>query len=206
MSVPPRRFEWLDAHTACREARATAHGEEVRCLVNRETIRDTATGEILTRTILRHPGIAVVVPFAAVDRILLVRQYRHSIDGELWELPAGTLDARQEGTRVVPTETPEACAARELVEETGYAAAEIEKLAECYAMPGGGDEVIHVFVARGLAPCPREPDPGEVIEEVRAFAAAELTGMIRRGDIRDAKTLVGLLHALGRRPGGLELE
>jgi len=205
MSSPPRRFEWLEARTECREARSTAHGEELRWLVSRETIRDTATGETLTRAIVRHPGIVVVVPFTGDDRILLVRQYRHAVDGELWELPAGTLAGRQAGTRVVPVETPEACAARELVEETGYAAAGLEKLGECYAMPGSSDEVIHVFAARGLAPGPPALDPGEVIDEVRAFGIPELQGMLRRGEIRDAKTLVGLLHALGRRPGGLRL-
>ncbi len=98
-----------------------------------------------------------------------------------------------------------ACAARELVEETGYAAGMLEKLAECYAMPGSSDEVIHVFAARGLVARPREPDPDEVIDEVRAFTVAELRGMLRQGEIRDAKTLVGLLHGLGRQPGGLRL-
>lgn len=205
MPGPPPRFEWLDVRVECRETRLTAHGEELRWLVSRETIRDTATGHVSTRAIVRHPGIVVVVPFAAVDRILLVRQYRHAVAGELWELPAGTLDGRQQGGRVVPVETPEACAARELVEETGYAAGMLEKLAECYAMPGSSDEVIHVFAARGLVARPREPDPDEVIDEVRAFTVAELRGMLRQGEIRDAKTLVGLLHGLGRQPGGLRL-
>jgi ADP-ribose pyrophosphatase len=199
------RFEWLDVRTECREVRATDHGEEVRCLVNRETIRDRVSGQVQTRIILRQPGMTVLVPFLDDDRVILVRQYRHAVDRELWELPAGTIDARQQDARLAPAETAETCAARELIEETGYSAATLEKLGECYAMPGDSDDVIHVFAARGLVACPRKPDPGEVIEEVRAFTTAELAAMIARGDIRDAKTLVALLYALAGRPDGLTL-
>ncbi len=193
------RFEWQQVRTEYRDVRPSGRGDELRWLVNRETIRDTVTGQIVTRSIIRHPGICVVVPFLAEDRIVLTRQYRYPIDGELWELPAGTLSGREEQARVIPTETPDACAARELREETGYEAAEWEKVAECYAMPGGNDAVIHVFFARGLTKRARALDPGEVIDEVRAFGSAELAQIIARGEIRDAKTLVGLFYALGRR-------
>jgi len=200
-----RRFEWLAVETWYRDVRTSPRGDELRLLVNRETIRDAATGEVRTRSIFRHPGICVMVPFVAEDRILLVRQYRHSIDAELWELPAGTISCREETGRVIPTETPVACAARELLEETGYEATELTKVAECHAMPGGSDELVHVFVARGLIRRQQALDVGEVIEEVRAFSSAELESMIARGEIHDAKTLVGLLHALGRRPGGVRI-
>lgn len=199
-------FEWEEVTTECRDARVSAQGEELRCLVNRERIRRRATGEVVTRLIIRHPGVCVMVPFLAEDRIVLVRQYRYSLDGELWELPAGTLRGRQEGTRVVPTETPLACAARELLEETGYRAARLERIGECYAMPGGGDEIIHVFSAHGLTKETQALDAGEVIDEVRALGVGELERMIGRGEIRDAKTLVGLFFALGRRPGGARID
>jgi ADP-ribose pyrophosphatase len=199
------RFEWQAVETLYREHRADGDRDELRWMINRETIRDRVTGQTVTRAIVRHPGIAVMVPFTDDGGIVLVRQYRHPVDAELWELPAGTLDGRVEGTRVVRTETPEACAARELREETGYAAAHWEKLAECYAMPGGYDHVIHVFVARGLTPGPQALDAGELISEVRAFPAGEVTAMVARDEIRDAKTLVGLFHALARRPGGVRL-
>ena len=91
-----------------------------------------------------------MVPILPDDRILLVRQYRFPVGGELWELPAGTLEGREEGGRAVPTETPEACAARELIEETGYEAAELVRIAEWYAMPGGNDLRVYLFAARGL--------------------------------------------------------
>jgi hypothetical protein len=72
-------------------------------------------------------------------------------------------------------------------------------------MPGGNDQRVYLFVATGLARRAQHLDEGELIEEVRGFAAAELTEMIARGEIRDAKTLAGLLHVLGRRPGGVRL-
>ena len=203
--VTRSRFEWREVRTECRDARASPHGEELRCLVNRETIGDAVTGQAVTRLIIRHPGICVMVPFLTDDRIVLLRQYRYPLAGELWELPAGTLNGREERARVVATETPEACAARELREETGYEAARWEKVAACYAMPGASDEIMHVFFARGLSKREAALDAGEVISEVRAFASADLEGMIERGEIRDAKTLIGLFHALGRRPSGMRL-
>lgn len=199
------RFEWRDATTEYRGVLQTRDGEELRWLVNRERMRDTVTGETFTRAIMRSPGVCVMAPVLDDGRIALVRQYRYPVGGELWELPAGTLAAREEDGRIIAIETPEACAARELVEETGYEAARLVRLAEWYAMPGGNDQRVYLFVATGLAPRAQHLDEGEVIEEVRSFAAAELTTMIARGEIRDAKTLAGLLHVLGRRPGGVQL-
>jgi ADP-ribose diphosphatase len=198
-------FEWGNVTTECRDARASARGEELRCLVNRETIRNTVTGHAVTRVIIRHPGICVMVPFASAREIVLIRQYRYALGGELWELPAGTLTGREEGGRVIATESPERCAARELREETGYEAAQWDKVAAYYAMPGGSDEIVHVFFARGLRKGAPALDEGEVIREARAFGTAELEGMITRGDIRDAKSLVGLFYALARRPGGVRI-
>jgi ADP-ribose pyrophosphatase len=199
------RFEWREVTTEYRDVLTTPHGDELRWMVNRERMRDTTTGKMITRAIMRSPGVCVIVPSLPDGRIMLVRQYRYPIGGELWELPAGTLGAREEGGRVIPLETPETCAARELTEETGYEAAELTKLAEWYAMPGGNDQRVYLFVAIGLRRREQRLDDGEFIEEVRAFAAHELTQMIARGEIRDAKTLAGLLHVLGRRPGGVRL-
>jgi len=106
---------------------------------------------------------------------------------------------------MVAIETPEQCAARELLEETGYEASRLEKVCECYAMPGSSDELIHVFFARGLIKREQSLDVGEVIYEIRAFNGTELEAMISQGEIRDAKTLVGLLSALSRRPDGVQI-
>ncbi len=199
------RFEWREVTTEYRDVLSSPRGDELRWLVNRERMCDTVTGAIVTRAIVRSAGVCVMVPVLPDESILLVRQYRYPIGGELWELPAGTLESREEGGRVVPSETPEACAARELAEETGYEATRLEKIAEWHAMPGGNDQRVHLFVASGLVRREQRLDEGEVIEEVRAFTASELTSMIACGEIRDAKTLAGLLHTLGRRPGGVRL-
>src|ERR1044071_7725330 len=143
-------FEWLDTKTEYREIRASKHGDELRWLVNRETILNKTTGQTVTRATLRHPGICVIVPFLENGRIVLMRQYRYAADEALWELPAGTLEGREENARMIAVETPEQCAARELLEETGYEASQLEKVCECYVMPGSSDELMHVFFARGL--------------------------------------------------------
>ena len=199
------QFEWLETKTEYREVRKAAHGDELRWIINRETIRNRATGTTVTRSIVRHPGVCVIVPFLEADRIVLLRQYRESLDSELWELPAGTLAGQEQHGRVVPTETPAACAARELREETGYDAARWDKVAELAVMPGSNEQIIHLFVAHELTLRGQTLEEGEAISEVRAFAGAELERMIARSEIRDTKTLVGLLLALARRPSGVRL-
>lgn len=203
------KFEWLETKTEYREVRASKHGDELRWLINRETILNRATGETVTRAVQRHPGICVMVPFLDDGRILLMRQYRYSANEALWELPAGTLAGKEEScegiARMIAVETPAECAARELLEETGYEAARLEKICECYAMPGSSDELMHVFFVQELTQREQALDIGEVIYEVRGFTGEELTAMIAAGKIRDAKTLVGLFMALARRPEGVRI-
>ena len=192
------QFKWLDVRTEYREARPSKHGEELRWIVTRETILNTATGDTVTRGTIRHPGICVIIPFLDDDQILLMHQYRYAADERLWELPAGTLEGRLQGDRVVGAETPVACAARELQEETGYRAERLEPVGECYAMPGSSDQRIHVFLARGLTHMGQALDIGEVIDEIRPFRWSDLDRMIDAGEIRDAKTLIGLFFARRR--------
>jgi ADP-ribose diphosphatase len=196
------QFVWQKVETVFREIRESKHGEELRWLVNRETILNTAIGETTTRSILRHPGITVIVPFTEDNRIVLMRQYRYAANDTLWELPAGTLEGREENSKMVPIETPAACAARELREETGYEAAQWERVGECYAMPGMSDEIIHVFFARELTKREQSLDIGEVIYEIRPFSRTELETMMLKGEIRDAKTLVALFYALRQDDAG----
>ena len=150
-----------------------------------------------------------MVPFLDDGRIALMRQYRYSANEALWELPAGTLAGKEEScegiARMIAVETPEGCAARELLEETGYKAERLEKVCECYAMPGSSDELMHVFFAYELTKQEQSLDIGEVIYEIRGFNSEELTAMIASGEIRDAKTLVGLFMALSRRPEGVRI-
>lgn len=192
------RFEWQSIETAYRELRPSHNGDELRWILNRETILDQKTGATVTRGTIRHPGICVIVPFLDGEHILLMHQYRYAPGKELWELPAGTISGRFENGRVLPVESVESCANRELLEETGYSAEEMEKVCECYAMPGSSDELMHVFFARRLAKREQSLDIGEVIEEIRPFSLLDVTKMIDRAEIHDAKTLVGLFYALRR--------
>jgi ADP-ribose pyrophosphatase len=192
------QFKWLEAKTEYRELREGKHGPELRWIVNRETILNAATGQTQTRSTLRHPGICVIVPFLDDEHIVMMDQYRYAANEILWELPAGTMEGREENSRMVPVESPEQCAARELLEETGYEASHLEKVCECYAMPGSSDELIHVFFARDLIKREQNLDSGEVIYEIRSFSLAEIEASIDNREIRDAKTLVGLFYALRR--------
>ncbi|MDZ4805055.1 MAG: NUDIX hydrolase [Candidatus Eisenbacteria bacterium] len=180
---------WLAAIPQYREIRAG----ELRWIVSQETTLDAATGERHTRATIRHPGVAVILPILDDGRILVMRQYRYALDGELWELPAGTRPGREAGRLVDSPESAEACAARELQEETGWRATRLEPLGEAFAMPGMSDELIHCFVARGLLPTRHERDEGELIREIRPMSEDELRQMVVTNQIRDAKTLVALM-------------
>lgn len=148
------------------------------------TFPDGSTGEL---EMIRHSGASAVVPVlsdaAADPEILLIRQFRHAADGPIWEIPAGRLD---------PGETPEACAARELVEETGERAGRLDRLATFYTTPGFTDERIHLFVARDLTRGEHHREADEFIETSRLPMSRALE-MIRTGEIVDGKTIVSLL-------------
>jgi len=132
------------------------------------------------REIVRHSGASVVLARLADGRFALVRQYRKAVERELLEAVAGTLD---------PGETPEACAARELTEETGHAAEAIEKIGAIYPAPGYADEQLHIYYAR-LKPDVNDvsPDEDEVLSVVY-LDAADIERMIESGEICDAKTI-----------------
>jgi ADP-ribose pyrophosphatase len=117
----------------------------------------------------------------------MIRQFRHAAGGLLWEIPAGTL---------APGETPEACAHRELREETGVVAARIERLTSIYTTPGFTDEVIHLFLAQGLTMGEAARERDEFIEVVPQPLSQVLAG-IRGGEIKDAKTVVAILYMAG---------
>jgi ADP-ribose pyrophosphatase len=116
-------------------------------------------------------------------RVLLIRQFRHAADGFIWEVPAGRLDRGEE---------PEACARRELEEETGMVADSLERLTTMYTTPGFVDERIHLFLARGLRAGTQHREADEFMElhELRWSAVLEMVG---RGEITDGKTLTSLL-------------
>lgn len=149
-------------------------------------------GGSTTLELLRHPGAAAVVPFLEPGRVLLIRQYRFAAGGVIWEVPAGKLD---------PGEPAEACAARELREETGYRAGRLEAVGEILTTPGFTDERIHLFCAYELEPGEPERGPSELID-LAPVALDEALDMIDRGDIVDGKTIAALWHAARRADAG----
>lgn len=146
------------------------------------------SGRVVAREIVEHRGAAAVVALTDDGYVTMVRQYRKAAERELLEIPAGGLD---------PGETPEACARRELAEETRMAAATLTPLVTFIPSPGILTERISVFVARGLTPIDSAaPGDEEDLHAVRV-RLADVRAMIERGEICDAKSIIGLLLAVG---------
>jgi ADP-ribose pyrophosphatase len=142
-------------------------------------------GKETSREFIKHPGAVAVVPITQEGNIILVRQYRYPVGRTLLEVPAGKLDKG---------EHPDACALRELEEETGYVAQSIRKLTSIYTTPGFTDEVIHLYVAENLVlskPCPDEDE----FLDVEVYTRDEIKTMIGDGRINDAKSMLALLLA-----------
>lgn len=145
---------------------------------------------------IRHPGASAIVPFASDPagddpQLLLLKQYRYAAGQYLYEIPAGRLDAGEE---------PRDCAVRELREETGCSAQRMEFLFTMFTTPGFTDEKIHLFMAVGLerGATAHEADEFMTVETVTLSHALQL---IQKGEIKDAKTALGILFAAGFRAG-----
>lgn len=134
---------------------------------------------------LEHSGGVALVPLDAEDNVLLVRQYRHSVGQELLELPAGTLKTGED---------PEVCAGRELQEEVGMKANQIDLLGEFFLAPGYSSELMRMYLATDLAPSTLPQDEDEEIQ-VEKIPFTQAVQMAVRGEIHDAKTVAGLLLA-----------
>lgn len=142
-----------------------------------------------TREIVRQPGSVAALPVLDDGRVVLVRQYRYAVDELVWELPAGRKD---------PGETPAAGARRELEEEVGLRAGALEPLLSFWTTPGFCDELMHLFRATALESVPPRPEADERIEQA-SFTLDQALAMVRRGEIREGKTLVALLLEAARR-------
>jgi ADP-ribose pyrophosphatase len=142
-------------------------------------------GRTAIREIVGTPGAVTVVPLTEDRHVRMVRQFRSAIRDFLLELPAGTLQ---------PGESPRDAAPRELAEETGDRASNWQYLASFHTMPGLCDEIIHLFLATDLMPGETNRDPDESIEVV-TLPLDQALAMVRTGQIRDAKTIVGLFMA-----------
>ena len=139
-------------------------------------------GKLATREFMDHPGAVGIVPLLG-DRVVMVRQYRHPVGQVTLELPAGKLDKGESAL---------SCVKRELREETGYSARSIKPLLQYWPTPAFANEVLHMFVAEGLRPGKMGTDEDEFLECVTVPFEKAL-GMIRRGEIKDSKTVIGLL-------------
>lgn len=164
---------------------------------------ESPDGERFERELVHHPGAVSIVPVVHGEdgpEVVLVRQYRSSIDAELLEIPAGKCDA--EG------EEREATAHRELAEEVGMRAGRMERLADFYNSPGFCDEFATVYLARDLEPGDQDlQGVEERFMTVERVPLAAVPDMITRGEITDAKTIVGLSlarEALAREAGAQE--
>ena len=143
-------------------------------------------GRETAREVVEHPGAVAIVPLLPDGRVVLVRQYRHAVGRALLEIPAGTLD--REG------ESREEAAARELEEETGFRAAQLTPLVTFYPAPGFCTEQLTIFLATGLT----QGDQGQMEDEaitVETVALSEVPALVARGELGDAKSIIGLLLA-----------
>ena len=161
---------------------------------------ERADGSRHVRDVVRHPGAVAIVALDDAGRLLLVRQWRQPAGRSLLEIPAGTLD-RDPATGAI--EDPDLASRRELEEETGYRADGWEKLGAFWTAPGFASELMHLYLATGLVAAGHgrlTPDADEALELIR-LPLADALAAVDRGDLHDAKTLIGIL-LVGRRRGG----
>jgi ADP-ribose pyrophosphatase len=134
---------------------------------------------------LKHPGASAIVPFTSDKNLIMIRQYRHCLGEFITEIPAGTRN---------PGEDFEACAKRELEEETGYRSDNLHSLGEIATVPGYSDERIHLFIAEDLIEGKPHPENDEVLNIIKINFDHAME-MIYEGTIKDSKTICGLLLA-----------
>ena len=146
-------------------------------------------GGEMVRQYVDHPGAAAIVAVDDQDRVLLIQQYRHPIRHRDWEIPAGLLD--------IAGESPLETAQRELVEEADLRAADWEPLLSIFTTPGGNDEVVHLFLARGLTPVgeahAREAEEADI--RIEWVPLADAVSGVLEGRLRNGILSVGLLAA-----------
>ncbi|NPV52293.1 MAG: NUDIX hydrolase [Firmicutes bacterium] len=140
-------------------------------------------GKEATREVIEHAPAVAIVPITDDGQVVFVRQYRYPVGEVLLEVPAGKLD---------DGEPPSECALRELEEETGFTARSLEEVGAFYTTPGFSNELMHLFIARDLSRQAPRPDEDEFIS-TELIPIERALAMAKSGQIRDAKTLAGLL-------------
>ncbi|MCV2368998.1 NUDIX domain-containing protein [Roseateles oligotrophus] len=180
--MKPDADEQGDAHLYehCLESKSVYEGSFLK--VKRDIVRLPDGGQA-SREYIVHPGAVMIIPILDDGRLLLERQYRYPMGRVMLEFPAGKLDAG---------ESPLNCAKRELLEETGYSAANWAHAGVLHNAIAYSDEGIEIFFAKGMTAGQRSLDVGEFLD-LAIHSTSELDGFARSGAMTDAKTLIGLL-------------
>ncbi len=141
-------------------------------------------GNVAKRDVCMHPGGVCVLPIDDEQNVYLVKQFRYVFDSVIMEIPAGKFDKRAEDALE--------CGKRELLEETGITASEMISLGQIYPSVGFLDEVIHIYLAKGLTFGEANPDEDEFVDVVK-MPFSELLEMVMKNEVKDAKTVVAVL-------------
>ena len=150
-------------------------------VLNVETVT-LPNGQNVDLEIIRHPGASAIVPMKEDGTVVLIRQFRHAAGGFIYEIPAGKLHQGED---------PKECAAREIEEEIGLRANDLEFLTTIFPAPGYTDEVIHIYKGTGLTKGRQNLDQDEVLE-ILEWPLEKAIAHIQDGTIRDAKSIIGL--------------
>jgi ADP-ribose pyrophosphatase len=143
-------------------------------------------GQIVTRDRVIHNGASIMIPLQSDGKLILVKQYRHSVREDLIEFPAGTVDSG---------EAPLECAKRELMEETGWEASNWVDLGTLYPCPGFCSEIQYLFLASDLREAPQNRDEDELIE-ILPLSIEQVVDLIKQNKIKDGKTIAAFYRAL----------
>ena len=148
------------------------------------------SGETYLRETIQHPPSVVILPLLEDGRVVLIRQFRHAVNGIIYEIPAGT---REVGEPAL------ACAKRELMEEAGYSATRWKRICQFYPAPGISTERMDLFVAGGLKKL-LKPVPMDKDEQITTHptSVGNTLKLIRTSKIIDAKSIIGILWGLNR--------
>lgn len=149
-----------------------------------EVTFETRNGQAVSKPMVTHGGSVIILPVMDDGQVVMIKNYRFSVDERLWELPAGTLDGGED---------PLECARREIIEETGYEAGKLEAIHSFYPAPGMTNERMHAFIARDLKHVGQDLEDTEDIEVV-VLKHDEVMGLIHTGEIIDGKTIAMLLY------------